>query len=95
MLESLRFLFVGRFSQSPKGDRITVSGDRMADVMARLDLRASVEVADRLGSAPTRRYEIELSSARALRVADVWGAHEPLRSLGEIATALDERLMHL
>lgn len=88
MLESLRFLFVGRFSQSPKGDRITVSGDRMADVMARLDLRASVEVADRLGSAPTRRYELELSSARALRVADVWGAHEPLRSLGEIATAL-------
>lgn len=88
MLESLRFLFVGRFSQSPKGDRITVSGDRMADVMARLDLRASVEVADRLGSAPTRRYELELSSARALRVADVWGAHEPLRSLGDIATAL-------
>ncbi len=88
MLETLRFLFVGRFSGSPKGDRITVSGERMADVMARLELHAVVEVADRLGSAPSRRYDLKLSSARALRVADVWAEHEPLRSLAEVATSL-------
>ncbi len=84
----LRFLFVGRFSQAPSGTRTTVSGTRMADVMATLDLRAAVEVADHLGSAPVRRYELQLSSARALRVADVWADHQPLASLGEIATAL-------
>jgi len=87
-MPALRFLFVGRFSQSPKGDRITVSGERMADVMARLDLRAVIEIADRLGADPTRRYELKLGSARALRVADVCGDLEPLKSLAEIAAAL-------
>lgn len=88
MPEALRFLFVGRFSPAPKGERITVSGERMADVMKRLDLRAVVEVADRLGALPSRRYELELSSARALRVADVCADIEPLRSLAEIANGL-------
>jgi hypothetical protein len=84
----LRFLFVGRFTSSPSGQRVTVSGERMADVMARLDLKATVEIPDHLGTAPVRRYEVELGSARALRAADVVAATEPLRALTEIATAL-------
>jgi hypothetical protein len=87
-MPGLRFLFVGRFSQSPQGARITVSGERMADVMARLDLRAAVEIPDQLGSQPTRRFELPLGSARALRVADVCASLEPLAGLGEIAKAL-------
>lgn len=88
MAGPLRFLFVGRFTSSPSGQRVTVSGERMADVMARLDLRATVEIADHLGGQPSRRFAVELASARALRVGDVVAATEPLRSLAEIATAL-------
>lgn len=88
MAGPLRFLFVGQFTAQPSGERVTVSGERMADVMARLKLRTAVVVADRLGNAGQRTYELQLGSARALRVADVIADHQPLAALAEIATAL-------
>ncbi|MBX7078595.1 MAG: hypothetical protein K1X88_05340 [Nannocystaceae bacterium] len=84
----LRFLFVGPFTAAPKGERITVSGERMADVMARLPLRTDVRVTDRLGAGGERSYAMQLASARALRIADVIAGHAPLSQLAEIATAL-------
>ncbi|HWB74675.1 MAG TPA: hypothetical protein VG755_06960, partial [Nannocystaceae bacterium] len=84
----LRFLIVGTFTATPKGDRITVSGERMADVMGRLPLTAHVKVEDKLGAGGGRTYALGLGSPRALRIADVIAGHEPLKTLAEIATAL-------
>lgn len=84
----LRFLVVGTFTAAPKGDRITVSGERMADVMARLPMTAQLQVEDKLGDGRARSYALKLASPRALRIADVCADHEPLRTLGDIATSL-------
>lgn len=84
----LRFLIVGTFTATPKGDRITVSGERMADVMAKLPLTVPLQVEDKLGSGGMRSYALKLGSPRALRIADVCAEHEPLKTLAEIATAL-------
>jgi type VI secretion system protein ImpC len=84
----LRFLVVGTFTAAPRGDRITVSGERMADVMARLPMSAQLVVDDKLGDGKPRTYALELGSPRALRIADVCADHEPMRTLADIATAL-------
>ncbi|MBC8069795.1 MAG: hypothetical protein IAG13_15770, partial [Deltaproteobacteria bacterium] len=88
MAAPLRFLVVGTFTATPRGHRITVSGERMADVMAKLPMSAELVVDDRLGDGKPRSYTLKLGSPRALRIADVCADHEPLRSLADVATAL-------
>lgn len=84
----MRWWFIDRFTSSPTGRRVAVSGERFASVMHRMGVRASVDVPDRLGSAPTRHFDIEFERPRALRVTDLIEGEPALRDLKALADRL-------
>ena len=84
----LRWLVAGTFSANPEGRVIAASGQRFTAVMAALRPRARVEVANRLGSAPRRTFDVSFNRPRDFRTPDVAAALEPLRRLLEVADDL-------
>lgn len=86
----LRWWFVDRFSQTPTGTRIQVSGERFTSVMGRLDARASVEVPDRLGNGQTRRIEFAFERPRAFFLDHVIEHVPELAQLQSVASRLKQ-----
>lgn len=85
----LRFWFVDRFTRTPSGSRVQVSGDSFAAVMGRLDVTATVTVPDRLGSARTRTFTLAFRRPRAFRLGDLVEADPVLSKLDALAAKLE------
>ena len=83
----MRWLLAGTFSPAPSGRSFAVSGERFSDVIEGCRLSLTVEVADHLGAAQTRAFELTFARPRDFRVEAV-RAHATLRALDEIAEAL-------
>jgi len=81
----MRWWFVDRFTRKPDGRRIQVSGERFAALMSRLEVRATVEVADRLGDLQTRTFSVEFERPRTFRLNDLIEASPLLRQLRDLA----------
>lgn len=84
----LRWLVVGPFSVAPDGRKFAVAGERFATVMSGLDLRATVEVPDRIGSARARSITVAFPKLTSFRIADVVLAVPELARLQALAERL-------
>lgn len=88
MATQMRWWLVDRFTAQGTGRRVAVSGERFASLMQRLDVRAEIEVPDRLGAAPHRRFVVEFERPRALRVTDLIEGDSVLRRLRDLGDRL-------